>query len=178
MLQLVPSSIYLEEDLTGHDEFAVAGKFGDLGFGRYEVCGDLASEAEQVPRNVEGFAPQPSPRPWSIGRPWTSQPSTSLQVSATPRNATLMAKQTYEKFLKRSIPFVSLCLDQANRNIVIDSIVSNVYIKIADSSVSGQSILSEVAPKVGCEAADLMILDAKFIEVSDDKGMYTILIST
>lgn len=125
-----------------------------------------------MPRNAEAFTPQPNPRPWSITRPWTGnagQPSTSMQPSAL-QNKRGAANQSYEKFLKRSIPFVSLCLDQTSRNIVIDSIISNVYIKIADSSVSGQSILSAVASKVDCEATDLVILDVKFIEVSDDKG--------
>lgn len=171
----MPSSIYLEDEITKHDEFPLAGKFGDLGYGRYEVCGDLSSEVDQVPRNVEGFTPQPSPRPWSITRPWTGntgQSSTSLQLPApgNKRGATLMANQSYEKFLKRNIPFVSLCLDQTSRNIVIDSIICNVYIKIADSAVSGQAILSAVATKVGCEATDLIILDVKFIEVSNDNG--------
>ena len=82
----------------------------------------------------------------------------------------MAVNQSYEKFLKRSIPFASLCLDQTNRNIMIDSIVSNVYIKIADSAVSGQTILSEVATKIGCEATELVILDSKLVEVSDDKG--------
>lgn len=53
---------------------------------------------------------------------------------------------------------------------MIDSIVSNTYIKIPDSSVSGQTIMSEVATKVGCEATDLVILDSKFVEVGDDNG--------
>ena len=58
---------------------------------------------------------------------------------------TALAHQPYEKYLKKSIPFVSLCLDN-HRNIVVDSIISNVYVKIPDSSVSGQEILS---PKLG-----------------------------
>lgn len=147
----------------------------------------MTSEVE-VLRNVEGSCPfPPQPRPWSITRPWasnTGQPSTpwtgSVGVQSTSsgtaphvqnkRGGLPLANQPYEKFLKRSIPFISLCLDQTNRNIVIDSIINNVYIKIADSSVSGQAILSAVATKVGCEATDLIILDVKFVEVSDDKG--------
>lgn len=174
--------------MTKHDEFPLAGKFTDLRYGRYEVCGDAATEIEG-PRNVEGSCPPftPQPRPWSITRPWTGPPSTSLGLwtgsvgmQSTSSGSAAQNKrgglpstssnQPYEKFLKRSIPFVSLCLDQTNRNIVIDSIINNVYIKIADSSVSGQAILSAVASKVGCESTDLVILDAKFVEVSDDKG--------
>jgi hypothetical protein len=172
--------------LTKDDEFPLAGKFTDLRYGRYEVCGDVTSEIE-MPRNVEGPSSQftPQPRPWSITRPWTGPPTSlgpwqsgigiqsSSSGSAAPNKRgglPTSGTQLYEKFLKRSIPFVSLCLDQTNRNIVIDSIISNVYVKIADSSVSGQAVLSAVASKVACESIDLVILDAKFVEVSDDKG--------
>lgn len=108
----------------------------------------------------------------------TGQPSTSLgqwtgsvgvqpptSGSSLQNKRSVLANQPYEKFLKRSIPFVSLCLDQTNRNIVIDSIISNVYIKIADSSVSGQALLSAVAAKVGCGTTDLVILDAVMTKV-------------
>lgn len=80
LLQLVPSSIYLEEKITQNDEFSVSGKFSKLAFGRYQVCGDPLSEADQV-RSVEVFTPQSNPRPWSITRPWTGQPSGSQPSS-------------------------------------------------------------------------------------------------
>ena len=45
-------------------------------------------------------------------------------------------------------PYVSLCLDESGRNICVDTIISNVYIKIPDSSVSLQGILNEVLNEV------------------------------
>ena len=54
----------------------------------------------------------------------------------------------------------------------VDSIISNVYIKIPDSNVSLQTILSEVAAKIGESPNDLILLDSKFIEIGDDsRGM-------
>ena len=103
-IQLLPSSIYLEEEISKHDKFPLAGKFSDLSFGRYEVCGDPSTEADQMPRNTEGYStPQSSSRPWSITRPWTNTgQSTSHKKRGTASTA------VYEKFLKRNIPFVSL----------------------------------------------------------------------
>ena len=42
----------------------------------------------------------------------------------------------------------------------MDTIISNVYIKIPDSSVSLQSILNEVAGKIGEPPTDLILLDS------------------
>ena len=48
----------------------------------------------------------------------------------------------------------------------------NVYIKIV-GTVSTESILSAVAPKVSIPADDLILLDSKFIPVTNDKGQFT-----
>ena len=50
----------------------------------------------------------------------------------------------------------------------MDTIISNVYVKIPDSSVSLQGILNEVAGKIGEPPTDLILLDSKFIEIGDD----------
>lgn len=65
---------------------------------------------------------------------------------------------------------MALCLDQSNRNIAVDTTINNVYVKIPESSVSAQAILSALAVKIGSDASNLVLLDAKFIEISDDKG--------
>ena len=74
----------------------------------------------------------------------------------------------YESSFKRSFPYVSLCLDESGRNICVDTIIFNVYIKIPDSSVSLQSIMNEVAGKIGEPPTDLILLDSRFIEIGDD----------
>jgi dTDP-D-glucose 4,6-dehydratase len=63
-----------------------------------------------------------------------------------------------------------LCLDEPGRNILVDHTINNIYIKVPENVVSVQSILSAVATKVSCEANELVILDVKFLEISDDKG--------
>ena len=132
-------------------------------------------------RNEASFIPQQQPRPWSTPRPWAGQQAstsgpwignsgaTGSGGSGPTRKRSLTTALAHEKYLKKSISFVSLCLDN-HRNIVVDSIISNVYVKIPDSSVSGQEILSAVATKVGCDVNELMMLDAKFVEITDDKG--------
>jgi hypothetical protein len=56
---LEPSSIYLEEELSKHDEFPVDGRF-TIGYGRYEVHGDPGNE------RIEALSiSQQQPRPWS-----------------------------------------------------------------------------------------------------------------
>ena len=72
--------------------------------------------------------------------------------------------------MKQSIPYVALGFDQSNRNIVVESIINNVYIKIPENSISAQSILSAMAEKIQVDANTLVILDVKFLEISDDKG--------
>ncbi len=46
-----------------------------------------------------------------------------------------------------------------------DAIISNLFIKIPDISVS---ILSEAGTKIGCDPNELILLDVKF---SDEKGI-------
>ena len=148
----------MEEEITKNVEFPTEGKF-TVQFGRYKVCGDA----------ILGECRSQQSKTWSIPKPWTNSPGPSGLSTRSRRGD--VSSQPYETFLKRSIPFVSLSLDRTNRNIIVDSTINNVYIKIPDSTVSVQAILSAIATKIGsCEANELIILDVKFIEISDDKG--------
>lgn len=161
-----PESIYLEEELTKHVEFPTDGKFDITSYGRFQVNGD---SAEEVDSNVE------SPRPftsnvWSLPRPWNAGPSSSRGPPGGIRSKKPSVPQPYELFLKKTIPFVSLCLDQSGRNIIVNHTINNIYIKIPENSVSVQSIIAAMASKITCDANELIMLDVKFLEISDDKG--------
>lgn len=126
-------------------------------------------DASNINMEVSQNTTTQPPQPWSLPRPWTNNTvaGPSSAPASLPRKKT---NQPYEVFLKRSIPYVALGLDQSGRNIIVDSTINNVYVKIPENSVSAQSILSVIATKVSCEVAELVMLDVKFIEISDDKG--------
>lgn len=118
--------------------------------------------------NVE--SPHPS-NIWPVPRPWLSAGSSSSKgPSSIVRSKKTSIPLPYDVCLKKSIPYVTLCLDQSGRNILVDNTVNNIYIRIPEKSVSVQSILSAMATKINCEANELVILDVKFLEISDDKG--------
>ena len=68
---------------------------------------------------------------------------------------------------------MTLALDGSGK-MVVESTDDNVYIKIPESSVSTQSILSAIGPKIAMSGDDLIVLDSKFIPVSDDKGQFSV----
>lgn len=51
---------------------------------------------------------------------------------------------------------------------IIDSIFSNVYVKVPESDVSLQSILNDVAPKLDIPAEELVLLDSTLIPLRPD----------
>ena len=159
-------TIYLEEEVTKHVEFPSDGKFTTIGFGRYRICGDASvDEHPTISDEPRSFSK------WAVTRPWAA-PSSLSSVIAGIRNkrGAGSGTQPYETFLKRSIPYVSLCLDESGRNVLVDSTINNVYVKVPDKSLSASTILSAMATKIGCVAEELVILDVKFLEVTDDKG--------
>ena len=170
-LQLRANSIYLEEDLTKHVEFPIDGKFTLTSYGRFAVKGEEELADMSVDHSVDE-SPRPFtwsiPRPWSGSGSWSAGPSTSREVRS--KKSLVPQPQPYDLFLKKTIPYVSLCLDQSGRNIQVEQTIINIYIKIPENSVSVQSILAAVATKVSCEVHDLVMLDVKFVEITDDKG--------
>ena len=174
-------------------EFPEEGKFQltPLPGNRYKVCGDPeevqgVEDSHHMPSSVgslsqcpSGSIPGPSTRGWSIPRPWMStvhsgpMPFSSI---ANPPKGKKIQSQGYEPYLKRSIPLVTLSLDHTGKNIIIDSTNDNVYVKIPESSVSVPSILSEIGMKASIQPEELVILDSKFLPITDDKGQCEMLI--
>ena len=81
-------------------------------------------------------------RGWSLPRPWASDGRVSFSIPSQSRKSI----PQYEPLMKRSFLLVTLILDH-KRNISIESTISNVYVKIAESSASVQTILSEIGKK-------------------------------
>lgn len=168
-------------------EFPEEGKFHltMLPGNRYKVCGDPeelgpgGEDSHQVfptPSSSGSMLhpiPGPSTHGWSIPRPWMSTGQSGrmpLPSSANPPRGKKFQLQGYEPFLKRSFPFVILTLDHTGKNIAIESTSENVYVKIPESSVSVPAILSEIGMKLAIQSEELVILDSKYIHVTDDKG--------
>ena len=171
----------MEEDITNNAEFPDNGVF-DLGHmpgSKYKVCGET-STVEQLDGTENAMRPRfvvrgpgvTSGHGWGQPRPWASESFSSDQPG--PSNALLRKKPKYDSCLKRTIPYVSLAMDSSGRSMCVDSIVSNVYVKIPDDTVCTQAILSDVAAKIGADDKELTLLDSKFVPVTDDddKGLY------
>lgn len=165
--------------MTNYIEFPIEGKFPNIRYGRFMCCGDSADSNSNNNIVEEPLEIRP-PNTWSLPRPWTnasgagpssmSRPWTSVGGTGPPFGTRKKANQPFDTFLKRSIPYVALGLDQSGKNIIVDTIISNVYIKVPENSVSVAAILSTMATKLNCDANELVILDVKFLEISDDKG--------
>lgn len=53
----------------------------------------------------------------------------------------------------------------------MDTIITNLYVKIPESEVSMQAILSDVAPKVDCAVEELTMLDSTLVPLTEeDRG--------
>ena len=154
--------------MSKHIEFPTDGKFDGVEFGRYKVLGDdVNSSVGERPRSLDD--PRPfTARSWGISRPWSSGPGGPSSLNAniiTNNRSTCKKAAPYEAFWKRSIPFVSLCLDDNGRNVLVDSTINNIYIKISEKLLSVNAIISALATKIGCPPVDLLILDVKFLEI-------------
>lgn len=114
---------------------------------RFHVCSPVVPSSTAV-----GWG-QSHPRPWVSDEPG---PSTMTSAKKKPK---------YESFLKRTIPFVSLSMN--GKNMCVDSIISNTYIKIAEDNVSPQAIVAEVAAKISVSEDELILLDPKFVPLTD-----------
>lgn len=161
---------------------------------RYKVCGDEDHGDEPTHGSqLTGGHHQYHASGWAFPRPWapgqrlgrTSPSSSSLpgpssglsgqspSLSSRPRNATHTGYT--ESCFKRTIPYVTLVLDDFGK-IVVDSTIDNVYLKIPESSISVSGILSSIGEKIADVAGeDLVLLDAKLFPISDaDKGNFNI----
>ncbi len=174
--QIKPETLYLEEDISNHAEFPEDGKFHLPPYhgGRYKVCGDRKSPENEdagpsMPGNAVAAQQCPMIFGWSLPRPWVT-PSPLIPGKPSPLGGSKSSQAYTEPTFRRSLPYVSLCLDQTGRNIAVDTTIDNVYIKIPDNSVSVGSILAEVGNKVHNPAEQLTLLDSKYVPVSDDKG--------
>lgn len=147
---------------------------------KYKVCGESMEQsqtdgAESTMRPRFQVRGPGVPSGWGQPRPWASSDH-FLSDQPGPSNALLRKKPKYESCLKRTIPYVSLATDSSGRNMCVDSIISNVYIKIPDDNVCTQAILCDIASKISSSERELTLLDSKFVPVTDDddKGEYTI----
>ena len=165
LIQIKPDTLYLEEEVTNNVELAdTDGRFHasarNTGI-RYKVCGESIGESS----NSQVWSTPPS---WTVPtRGRSSAPLPSPKRNVSEQSSSGVAESTF----KKCIPFVSLVLDGSGK-IVIESTDDNVYIKIP-GTVSTESILSAIAPKVSMAADDLIVLDSKFIPVTNDKGQFT-----
>ena len=168
--------MYLEEDMTNHAEFPENGLFnlGSLHGSKYKVCGEPMEQADGRETPIRPRFALRTSSGWGQPRPWASENLSSNQPG--PSSALLRKKPKYESCLKRTIPYVSLATDSSGRSICVDSIITNVYIKIPDDNVSTQTVLTEIACKINSDENELVLLDSKFIPVTDDddKGQNTL----
>lgn len=65
------------------------------------------------------------------------------------------------------------CVPTQVEEMCVDSIISNIYVRIPDDAISTQAILSEVAAKTSTDERELTLVDSKFVPITDDddKGM-------
>ena len=106
-----------------------------------------------------------SPGNW---KPW-SFPTRSL----APKPSGFPSKKP--PMLKRTIPLIVLGLDDKKKPFIQDT-VENVYIKIPESDAHTDLILSEFGKQLNpiCSAEELLLLDSKFLPVTDSLSKGTI----
>lgn len=142
------------------------------------VCGESVEQLDGTenarPRFVIRGPGVTSGHGWGQPRPWVGESFSNDQPG--PSNALLRKKPKYDSCLKRTIPYVSLATDSSGKSVCVDSTVSNVYIKIPDD-VCTQTILSDIAAKIGADDKELTLLDSKFVPVmdDDDKGLTSLI---
>ena len=175
-----PHTLYLEEMYTKNAEFPDEGRFrlkDDVLYTHYIVCGDSETcESASSVTELSSSQPGPSNPPfsgWSTPQPWAPL-NNQVSLKGNPLSRSKKIPMYNAAMLKRTFLYVSLSLDHTGKNITVESTIDSVYVKIPESSVCASSILEEVAIRVGSVAEDLVILDAKFLQVSDDeRGLCT-----
>ena len=98
-------------------------------------CGDPAGSNNST-NNSTSIVEEPLetrlPHTWSLPRPWTnasagpSRPWSGAGFTGTRKKA----NQASDSFLKRSIPYVALGLDESGKNIIVDTITMLKFLKV------------------------------------------------
>ena len=153
------------EDSHQHAEFPNENGEFSLSSGSYKVCGD----EEPPPSNSR--PPSPPPPAWSAPLQWRQQRGRTPFLASSQGRAG-PSTQYESSYFKRCIPFVSLSLNKSGKSIVIETTEENVFVKIPESTLSVDTILAELGKKVSLAPSDLVLLDSKFLSVSDDKGKF------
>ena len=76
---------------------------------------------------------------------------------------------TQTDYVKRTIPYVSLAVEPNGRNLHVEEVVSNLYIKVHEDSISAAIVIVEAAGKIGIELEQVVLLDSKFVQVDDEQ---------
>ena len=117
-------------------EFPEDGHFQleDMGPGKkYIVCGDAESDESASPAADVISSPQPGPSHpsssftsgWSIPRPWASVYSQKVNPLSRPKKNVPAYNAAA---LKRTFPYVSLCLDHTGKNITVESTIDSILL--------------------------------------------------
>lgn len=130
------------------------------------MCGDDVNQAEADPPAPSRPPPPPPPPAWSVPVQWGQRP----RVPFSPKHQAGTSGES--SFFKRCIPFVSLTLSKSGKSIAVGPPEENVFVKIAESALSVNTILTEVAKKISMTPGELVLLDSSCLMVSDDNGQF------
>ena len=125
--------------------------------------------------------PQPGPSGltssvsgWAVPTPWTTSVSNPVLHKANFSKKSPLATPHVVAGLKRTFPYVSLCLDHTGKNVTVESTIDSIYVKLPENGVCVDAVLEEVSTRVGIAAEDLVLLDSKFVPVSNnERGVNT-----
>ena len=158
---------------TKNAEFPEDGRFkikDDEPFSHYVVCGE-DDLCESIKESVSSPQPGPSnscfPPDWSTFHPWSTQKNRKVNPLSLSKKTPMLASNPAN--VKRTFPYVSLCLDHTGKNVAVESTIDSIYVKLPENAVCVSSVLEEVSARVGFPAEDLILLDSKFVPVNNDE---------
>ena len=162
-------TVYLEEMFTKNAEFPDNGVFkvkDDVLFAHYNVCGE--DEATQPAVSTPQPGPSNFPNDGSSFRPWSTRKSAKVNPLSLSKKSPLTTPHVVAG-LKRTFPYVSLCLDHTGKNVTVESTIDSIYVKLPENGVCVDAVLEEVSTRVGIATEDLVLLDSKFVPVSNNE---------
>ena len=87
----------------------------------------------------------------------------------TPLSKRVNRKTAGDVYWKRTIPYVSLGIEGGNgRNLCVDTIIRNLFLKLPESTVSAAAILAEAGSRISNLQDELLLLDSKYIPIAAD----------